>query len=600
VSRRARAKKPKAPHEDALSGAGSVGRYLDHAPTAVAVTRGAAHTLVYANAAFRRLLATSGEEVIGRSLLDALALTGRDTAELPVLLDRAYRQGAVMRDHLLGFVLPGMSPLSYDVWPVKDSEGRPDQLVVEVRDATNAELTLALQRDVAERLVLSALRAEDLAEDAQSSRHRAGFLAEASRRLSASLDEANIVDTLSTLALPDLGAWCIVDIIESGDVMRRLAIVHPDPAKQALVRELEGRWTPQPGDPFGAAAALRSAEPAVATGDLDTILAARARDPDTLRILRQLGVGSMLTVPLVAKGIRLGAVTFVSGQSGRTYSPQDVEVAEELVRRGAMALENARLFGEALTLRVKAEAANLARATFLSHMTHEIRTPLNAIGGYIELIEMGVRGPVSDELRSDLGRIRSNQRYLLALITDLLTFARVGGGRVRYNQDDVVAHDVIVAAVNMVEPLIVQKKLAFDGVACDLDLIVHVDAERIQQILLNLLTNALKFTPAGGRIAVECDGTDDTVRVTVADTGIGIPEEKLGSIFEPFFQIKGGLTIEGGIGLGLAISRDLARAMQCDLTVESTFGKGSRFTLTMPRGRDVKPPTQSVPPLRTG
>lgn len=579
-------KKPERPDGDAASGAGSVGRYLDEAPTAIALTRGPAHTIAYANAAFRRLLAPKGEDVIGRTVFDALALTGRDTAELPALLDRAYHQGVAVRDHLLGFVLAGMSPLSYDVWPVKDSEGRPDQLVVEVRDATNAEVTLALQRDVAERLLISALRAEDLAGDAESSRHRAGILSEASRQLSASLDEANILDTLSKLALPFLGEWCIVDLIESDDVIRRLTIVHPDPAKQALVRELEGRWTPQPGDSFGAAAALRSLQPAVATGDPDTMLAGRARDdPETLRILRQLGTGSLLTVPLVAKGIRLGAVTFVSGQSDRIYSPQDVEVAEELALQAAVVLENARLFGEALTLRATAEAASLARSSFLSHMTHEIRTPLNAIGGYIELIELGARGPLSDELRSDLGRIRSNQKYLLALITDLLTFARVGGGRVQYNQEDVETRDVVLAAVNMVEPLVAQKGLVFDGVVCDMDLVVHVDAERIQQILLNLLTNAIKFTPAGGRIAVECESTADTVRVSVADTGIGIPAEKLDAIFEPFFQIKGGWTIEGGIGLGLAISRDLARAMQCDLTAESTFGKGSRFTLTMPRGR---------------
>ncbi|HET6760520.1 MAG TPA: histidine kinase dimerization/phospho-acceptor domain-containing protein, partial [Gemmatimonadaceae bacterium] len=425
--RRAR-KNREGSREDALPGGGAVDRYLGHAPTALAVTRGEAHTLVYANAAFRRLLAPTGHEVIGRSLVDALALAGRDTAELPALLDRAYHQGVAVRDHLLGLALDGMSPLSYDVWSVKDSEGRPDQLVVEVRDATATDVTVALQKDVAERLLLSALRAEDLADDAEASRHRAGILSEASRRLSASLDEAKILDTLSALALPFLGEWCIVDLIETGDVMRRLAIVHPDPAKQALVRELEGRWTPQPGDPFGAAAALRSPQPAVATGDLDTMLAARARDdPETLRILRQLGTGSMLTVPLVAKGIRLGAVTFVSGQSDRIYSPQDVEVAEELAMQAATVLENARLFGEALTLRATAEAANLARATFLSHMTHEIRTPLNAIGGYIELIELGARGQVSDEVRADLGRIRSNQKYLLALITDLLTFARVGG-----------------------------------------------------------------------------------------------------------------------------------------------------------------------------
>jgi signal transduction histidine kinase len=236
-----------------------------------------------------------------------------------------------------------------------------------------------------------------------------------------------------------------------------------------------------------------------------------------------------------------------------------------------------------------AETANRAKTAFLRAMSHELRTPLNAIAGYIDLLDMGLRGPVTDTQRADLARVRTNQQHLSALITEILNFARVGSGGVSYALSHVNACDALRHAIELIEPLIAQQGLVFDGVSGDSSIVARADPEKVTQILVNLLSNAIKFTPAGGRISAECDAVDDTVTLSISDTGLGIAADKLETIFEPFVQLKEGLTDrEGGIGLGLSISRDLARGMNGDLTVESTEGKGTRFTLSLPRASEDK------------
>jgi signal transduction histidine kinase len=237
-----------------------------------------------------------------------------------------------------------------------------------------------------------------------------------------------------------------------------------------------------------------------------------------------------------------------------------------------------------------AETANRAKTAFLRAMSHELRTPLNAIGGYIDLLDMGLRGPVTETQRADLARVRTNQQHLAALITEILNFARVGSGSVSYAVSDVNGCDALRHAVELIEPLIAQQGLVFDGITGDLTIVARADPEKVTQILVNLLSNAIKFTPAGGHISAECAAVGETVTLSISDTGLGIATEKLETIFEPFVQLKEGLADrEGGIGLGLSISRDLARAMKGDLTVESTEGKGTRFTLSLPRAGALTP-----------
>jgi signal transduction histidine kinase len=217
-------------------------------------------------------------------------------------------------------------------------------------------------------------------------------------------------------------------------------------------------------------------------------------------------------------------------------------------------------------------------------MSHELRTPINATLGYAELLETGIGGPVTEQQREYLGRIRSSQEHLLAIVTDLLNYGRIEAGQVRYELGPVPVHAVVETVLPMVEPQAVAKGLTVAHGPCQEGLVGRADRVKAEQIVLNLLSNAVKFTPVGGRITVGCGAADGRVVIGVTDTGPGIAPEQQAAIFEPFVQLGRTLaSAHEGTGLGLAISRDLARAMGGDVTVESTPGEGATFTLALPR-----------------
>jgi signal transduction histidine kinase len=216
-------------------------------------------------------------------------------------------------------------------------------------------------------------------------------------------------------------------------------------------------------------------------------------------------------------------------------------------------------------------------------MSHELRTPLNAIGGYVDLIELGIRGPVSQQQREDLGRIQQSQRHLLGLINQVLNYARIDAGVLKYDVVRVSLAEALAAAEPLVLPQVRARRLTYVHEPAEEDLAVLADREKLQQILLNLLSNAIKFTEPGGEVRVTYARGEDKIAIAVADLGIGIAPDKVAKIFEPFVQVDQRLTRpHEGVGLGLAISRDLARAMGGDLTALSELGHGSQFTLTLP------------------
>lgn len=255
------------------------------------------------------------------------------------------------------------------------------------------------------------------------------------------------------------------------------------------------------------------------------------------------------------------------------------KVTRDLTERRAQqdrAIEDAKRVAEA-------DAANRAKTEFLAAMSHELRTPLNAIGGYADLLTAGIGGELSEQQQQYLARIRTSQQHLLGIINDILNFVRLEAGQLHYEFESIPLGEIIDSVLRMILPQATAKGLELHWPA-EQHMPVHADRARLEQILLNVLSNAVKFTEHGGRIDITTI-SDDMVRLRVSDTGIGIPVDQLERIFDPFVQVGRSLTSpHEGAGLGLAISRDLARAMQGDLNVESTEGAGATFTISLPHG----------------
>ncbi len=255
-----------------------------------------------------------------------------------------------------------------------------------------------------------------------------------------------------------------------------------------------------------------------------------------------------------------------------------------LLARQRAEQERDRARAEADEARKSAQAANEAKSRFLNMMSHELRTPLGAIGGYAALLEEEIPGPLTDEQRKYVARIRHNQAHLLHLVNELLDLGKIESGRFALHPELIPVQKVVDSTYSMIEPQVRASGLRLDVDAGGPDLCFYGDRERVEQILLNLLSNAIKFTSAGGTVRITVAEEGDKICFSVHDRGVGIPADMLEAVFEAFFQVEGSRSrTDGGTGLGLAISRQLARAMGGNLTVKSVLGEGSTFSLSLPR-----------------
>jgi signal transduction histidine kinase/PAS domain-containing protein len=412
------------------------------------------------------------------------------------------------------------------------------------------------------------------------------YLVKATDTLASSLDYETTLSELARLVVPEFADWAAIEIVGSDGTPKQVAVAHVNPEKVRWAYELNKRYPPDPAAPTGVYNVLRTGQPEFYPEIPEEMLRAGAKDDEHLKIILELGFKSAMVVPLIAHEKTLGAMTLVTtnSESGRRYTRSDLDLAMELARRAALAVDNARLHKAELEARQAAEAANLAKTQFLAVMSHELRTPLNAIAGYAELMRMGIRGPVTAEQQADLERIKRSQRNLLSLINDVLNYAKLEAGHIEFDTQKVLLHSFLADIESLVTPQLQGKGLRYEYDECDGELAVNADEEKMRQIMVNLLSNAIKFTPGGGLVSIDCDVTDAVVTIKVTDTGVGIPDDKINAIFEPFIQLDRKLTsTHEGTGLGLSISRDLARGMGGDLRAESAPGSGSTFSLTLPR-----------------
>lgn len=406
----------------------------------------------------------------------------------------------------------------------------------------------------------------------------ARMLAEASTLLASSLDLEVMLAGVARLAVQSFADFVIVDLLDEDGAVDRAVAVHGDPVFADLLQR--ARHIPADPEDWPADDPVRTVLRTQQTVYLPVLaprLSQPVADADSREPHRDLDAASTIVVPLLARGRTVGAVTFARGHRRPLYSERDREVAEELARRTATAVENAQLYRAAV-------AASEAKSTFLASMSHELRTPLSAIIGYEELLADGITGPVTEPQRQQLSRIKASATHLLGLIDEILTYSRVEAGSERIYFETVDVMQALEDSAGIVAPLVSERGLALtiDTVAEGTS--ICTDAQKLRQILINLLSNATKFTERGG-IVLGARREGRQLLFTCTDSGVGIAPEHLQRIFEAFWQAEQRPTRRvGGTGLGLTVSRRLAHLLGGDLTVESRVGHGTTFTLQLPLG----------------
>jgi signal transduction histidine kinase/PAS domain-containing protein/ActR/RegA family two-component response regulator len=401
------------------------------------------------------------------------------------------------------------------------------------------------------------------------------FLSEASRVLASSLDYDTTLASVTRLAVPTVADWAAIDMLDDAGGVRRLAVAHIDPKKIELAYEILRR-APLTIEGDGALArVVRTGKPEVIPEISDAMLVAAIADPELLELFRSLGLRSSMVVPLRANGRTVGAITFVSAESGRRFGPDDLRLAEDLARRASAAIENALLYRAA-------SEANRLKDEFLATISHELRTPLTSILGWSRmLVEQSAD---QARIRKGLITIDRNARAQAQLIEDLLDISRIVSGKLHLAQQAVDLNAVAQGALDIVRPAADARKITLEAeLDPDLGSVVG-DVDRLQQVVWNLLANAVKFTDAGGRVTIETKRAASQIQIRVVDTGRGISRDFLPFVFERFRQADARVTRQfGGLGLGLAIVRHLVELHGGTVRAESEGeGKGSTFTVTLP------------------
>jgi PAS domain S-box-containing protein len=457
---------------------------------------------------------------------------------------------------------------------VRDADGQPVRMVGTSYDITERATLLAAERD------------------ARAAAERAGrrleILAMAGTVLSGSLEPQATLEEIASLIVPDIADWCRVDLLDANGVLQRALAHHSDPAKSragmALVQSLRAASTTPGSMGWAVETGLSHLARFETPGAYDDV-----RDRDLLEFAGAIGMRAYFVVPLIARGRTLGALAVLQAESGRAFTQDDCALVAEIAHRAALALDNARLYVEADQARLSAEHASRAKDEFLAMLGHELRNPLAPIVTALHLMSM--RGDASTEGERRI--IERQVAHLSRLVDDLLDVSRITRGKIQLQREVLDIADVVDKALELAHPLLEKRMHAVAVDLPDDPLYVGGDAIRLAQVLSNLLTNAAKFTPWDGHIAVHARGDPDTVEITVEDSGRGIDPALLPRVFDLFVQ--GAQPIDrqsGGLGLGLTIVKTLVQMHGGTVSAHSEgLQRGARFVVRLPR---------SAPPAAAG
>ncbi len=537
-------------------------------------------SVIFLNPVAQALTGWPQEQALGRQVHEVFNIVNEESrvvVDNPV--DKVFREGQVvgLANHTVLISKDGTErPIDDSGAPIRDNDGNVVGAILVFRDITERRRVEIERTNLLRSEQQARLQAEAARYDAEASGRRMVFLAEMSRILAGSLDYEATLQAVARLAVPDIADWCSVDLLSEAGTLERLAVTHVDPAKVEWAHELQRKYPPDPNASTGAYNVIRTGKAEFISEITDEMLAAATDDPELLDIVHELGLKSAITVPLIARDRPLGVLSLVTAESGRKYGKDDLELAEALARRAAMAIDNARLYNDA-------QEAIKARDQFLSIASHELRTPLTAMRGNAQLIQRRVErtGQFSEKDREALGLIVKQTDRLNRMIGSLLDLSRIQTGQLSLDQGPV---DLCALTQRIVEEM----RTTNQGHDLELDcpdhpLIVEGDELRLEQVLLNLLQNAVKYDPGDSPIKLTVGQRDGRVCVSVADQGIGIPEAEQARLFERFYRVANANSLHvGGMGIGLFVVREIVALHGGEVSVTSKENQGSTFTVCLP------------------
>jgi PAS domain S-box-containing protein len=508
------------------------------------------------NQAAERMFGYTAEDMIGtsiRRIIPADRQSEEDTVLESIRAGRRVDHFETIRRTRDGRLVP----ISLTVSPILDANGT-------VIGASK------IARDISDRK-----RAE---QQAARITQRDAFLAEATLTLTSSLDYEETLRALSYLAVPFLGDYCAFDVVNTEGGIARVATAHVVPGKAQAAEDLRARYDDDDAS-TSPRSVIRTRRKSFVREVTDQMIVAIARgDEERLARIRSLGLVSYLCIPMMAHDHVLGAMTVANAESGRRFTDEDVRTAEDLATRTALAIETAQSYQQL-------QSANRLKDEFLATLSHELRTPLNAVLGYARMLQSGAIA--QEKVPQALEVIDRNAGALAQIVEDVLDVSRIVLGKARLNVQPTDVAAVVEDAVATVQPAVDAKGLTLKCYLGHGTATVSGDHSRLQQVIWNILSNAVKFTPRGGKIDVRVTQNESHVDVVVQDTGIGFAPSFQPHVFERFRQAESGTTrLHGGLGLGLAIARHIVEMHGGTIDAASGGeGKGATFTVSLPLSR---------------